>query len=94
MIKSIRHKGLRVLWTDGDGSKLPSALIVKIEIMLEVIDTIDQVPGDLAAFQHWNPHKLSGTLKDQWSLKVNKNYRITFRFDGQHAHDVDYIDYH
>ncbi|MEX8546729.1 MAG: type II toxin-antitoxin system RelE/ParE family toxin [Mucilaginibacter sp.] len=27
-------------------------------------------------------------------MKVNKNYRIIFRFDGQHAYDLDYIDYH
>jgi len=52
------------------------------------------VPEDFGAYQNWNIHKLSGDLKNYWALKVNKNYRIIFRFDGQHAYDLDYIDYH
>ena len=83
-----------MLWEQNDGSKLPAELINRIERMLEVIDTAQQVPEDFGAFQNWNIHKLSGELKDCWSIKVNKNFRIIFRFDGQHARDVDYIDYH
>ncbi len=62
--------------------------------MLEVIDSVSEVPQDFGAFKNWPPHKLTGEYKDFWSLKVNKNYRIIFRFDGQHAYDLDYIDYH
>ena len=94
MIKSIRHKGLRLLWNEGNSGKLPADLVTRIEIMLEVIDTVNQVPQDFEAFRNWNLHKLSGELKDFWSIKVNKNYRIIFRYDGQNAHDLDYIDYH
>lgn len=94
MIASIRHKGLRLLWEQGDGSKLPHDLLTRIEIMLEVIDSVKLMPQDLEAFKNWAPHKLSGNLKDFWSIKVNKNYRIIFRFDGQNVLDVDYIDYH
>lgn len=94
MIKSIRHKGLRLLWEEGNSSKLPPDLVTRIEIMLEVIDSANKVPEDFEAFRNWNPHKLVGQLKDFWSLKVSKNYRIIFRFEGQHAHDLDYIDYH
>ncbi|HWK08139.1 MAG TPA: type II toxin-antitoxin system RelE/ParE family toxin [Puia sp.] len=94
MIKSIRHKGLRLLWEEGNSSRLPSDLVKRIEIMLEVIDSANKVPEDFEAFRNWNPHKLVGQLKDFWSLKVSKNYRIIFRFESQHAHDLDYIDYH
>lgn len=94
MIQSFKHKGLRLLWEDGNSNKLPSELIGRIERMLEVIDSVQQVPEDFGAFQNWNIHKLSGELKGYWSIKVNKNYRIIFRFDGQHAYDIDYIDYH
>lgn len=62
--------------------------------MLDVINSSQQVPEDFGAYQNWNIHKLSGELKEYWSIKVNKNHIIIFRFDGQHAHDVDYIDYH
>jgi len=39
-------------------------------------------------------NKLTGNLKEFWSVKVNKNYRIIFQFDGKDAFDLDYIDYH
>jgi len=94
MIRSVRHKGLRLLWEDGDSSKLPKELVRKIEQRLEFIDTVTQVPQDFGAFPGWKVHKLSGELKDCWSIWVSGNYRIIFRWDGQNAHDVDYLDYH
>jgi toxin HigB-1 len=39
-------------------------------------------------------HQLKGDLTGHWSVKVNGNWRITFRFDGQDAILVDYRDYH
>lgn len=91
MIQNFKHKGLKLLWEQGSNSKLPAG---RIERMLDIIDSAQQVPEDFGAFQNWNIHKLSGDLKNFWSIKVNKNYRIIFRFDGYHAYDLDYIDYH
>ena len=39
-------------------------------------------------------HSLSGNLEGFYAVKVSGNYRIIFRFEGENAHDVDYIDYH
>jgi proteic killer suppression protein len=33
-------------------------------------------------------------MKGHWAVKVNGNYRITFRFEEGNTFDVDYIDYH
>ena len=76
MIKSIRHKGLKQLWEQGNGSKLPPDLVPRIERMLEVIDSASQLPQDFEAFKNWGLHRLTGKLKNFWSLKVDKNYRI------------------
>lgn len=94
MIVSIKHKGLRLLWEEGKGSKLPADLVSRIERILQVIDSAKQVPQDFEAFKNWNIHRLTGDLKDYWSVKVNKNFRIIFRFDGQNAYDLEFIDYH
>lgn len=94
MIQGIKHKGLKLLWEQENASKLPADQVGRIERMLSIIDSAQQVPEDFGAFQNWNIHKLSGDLKAFWSIKVNKNYRIIFRIDGQHAYDLDYIDYH
>jgi proteic killer suppression protein len=39
-------------------------------------------------------HQLKGSARDVWSVRVSGNWRITFRFDGPDASDVNYEDYH
>ena len=39
-------------------------------------------------------HPLKGNLKGVWAVTVRANWRVTFRFAGQDAFDVDYVDYH
>jgi toxin HigB-1 len=44
----------------------------------------------------WKAHQLSGDRKGVWSLSVTRNWRLTFRIDGQAIEiiDLDYEDYH
>jgi proteic killer suppression protein len=42
----------------------------------------------------WGLHSLSGDLAEHWSVTVNGNWRMTFRFEGEDAILVDYQDYH
>jgi len=37
---------------------------------------------------------LKGSLAGRWSIRVNDQYRITFRFDAGHAWEVRCEDYH
>jgi len=39
-------------------------------------------------------HSLSGSRVGIWSVRVNGNWRVTFRFNGNHAEIVNYEDYH
>lgn len=39
-------------------------------------------------------HPLKGDLKGHWSVWVNDNWHITFRFIGADVELVDYQDYH
>ncbi len=39
-------------------------------------------------------HALKGDLKGHHAVSVSGNWRVTFRFEGEHAVDVDYTDYH
>ena len=39
-------------------------------------------------------HRLKGDLKGHYAVSVSGNWRVTFRFEGGHALDVDYLDYH
>jgi len=96
MIKSIKHKALKNYWTKGDKSKLPSTMVRKIEIVLEILDSIEKVPDDLLPFPDLKPHPLKGNRKGDWSLEVSGNWRITFNYDNDtaSAYDLDLEDYH
>jgi proteic killer suppression protein len=39
-------------------------------------------------------HSLKGGLKGRYAVSVSGNWRVTFRFEGGRAVDVDYLDYH
>jgi proteic killer suppression protein len=39
-------------------------------------------------------HSLKGNRAGFWSITVNKNWRLTFRFAEGDVRDVDYEDYH
>lgn len=37
---------------------------------------------------------LKGDRKGQYSIRINDQWRICFRFDGGHAFDIEIVDYH
>jgi len=39
-------------------------------------------------------YPLKHNLDGFWSVKVNANWRLFFRFEGGNAYIVDYLDYH
>ncbi|GGH07804.1 type II toxin-antitoxin system RelE/ParE family toxin [Mucilaginibacter phyllosphaerae] len=92
MIETIRNKGLKLYYEDGNGAKLPHDQLAKITRVLSALDAISS-EDDIKQLG-LGVHKLTGNLKDFWSIKVNANYRIIFRFDDGNVFDLDYIDYH
>ena len=89
MIESINHKGLRLFYEEGIGSKLPGEQLIKIARILDAVSS----EQDIRAFGS-GIHKLSGNMKYFWAIKVNANYRIIFRLEVGNIYDVDYLDYH
>ena len=39
-------------------------------------------------------HPLKGHRKGQWAVDVDRNWRITFHFDGRDCDEINYEDYH
>jgi proteic killer suppression protein len=37
---------------------------------------------------------LKGGRQGQWSIRINQQWRICFRFENGNAHDVEITDYH
>ena len=38
--------------------------------------------------------KLKGTRNGQWSIRINDQNRVCFRWDGKDAWEVEIVDYH
>ncbi|MDF1655676.1 MAG: type II toxin-antitoxin system RelE/ParE family toxin [Coxiellaceae bacterium] len=41
-----------------------------------------------------NLEKLKGNYKAYWSIRVNKQWRVIFKWENNEAIDVDVLDYH
>ena len=92
MIKTFRHKGLEAFFRRGTKAGIQAHHAVKLRIMLTALDYAKS-PEDMNALG-WRFHRLSGGLKGFFSITVNGNWRVIFRFNGKDAELVDYLDYH
>lgn len=92
MIKSFRHKGLEVFFRTGSKKGIQPHHAARLQLQLATLDNAAG-PADMNA-PNWRLHELSGSLAGHWSVWVNGNWRLTFRFDGKDAELVNYQDYH
>jgi proteic killer suppression protein len=88
MIVSFRHKGLEAFYRTGTTKGIQAAHARKLGMILAMLDVAKE-PQDLN-----QPGLRLHPLKGHWSVWVNGNWRITFRFDGADIELVDYQDYH
>lgn len=92
MIVSFRHNGLEALYHFGSKKGVQSAHVPKLTRVLGVLD-VAQSPADLV-IPGFRTHELKGDRAGHWSIWINGNWRVTFRFIGQDVELVDYQDYH
>ena len=92
MIKSFRHKGLRRFYERGDQRLVRPDLQKQVRAVPGLLDAADSPEGMRIA--GYKLHKLKGNRKNYWSVTVNRNWRIIFRFENGNAYDVEMIDYH
>ena len=92
MIKSFRHKGLKLFFENGSKAGINAVHAAKLARQLSRLnvatgDSDMNLPG-------WGLHALQGNLQNHWSISVNGNWRMTFTFESTDAVLVDYQDYH
>jgi len=93
MIKSFGDKETERIWKGEYAKKLPANIQAiarrKLRMINNAYDTNDLriPPGNRL-------EKLKGDLKDYWSIGINNQWRIIFRWIGNDAFKVQIIDYH
>ncbi|HHS99715.1 MAG TPA: peptidase [Thiomicrospira sp.] len=92
MIISFVHKGLERFYKTGKTSGIQSNHAKKLRLILSNLD--QAVSADDMDLPGLRLHELKGARKGVYSVTVNGNWRVTFRFNGKDAEIVNYEDYH
>lgn len=92
MIKSFSHKGIQIFFESGSKVGIRPHHAGKLKLQLASLHQAKK-PEDMAV-PNWKLHSLVGELAGHWSVFVNGNWRLTFRFEDGDAVLVDYQDYH
>lgn len=92
MIRSLKPRGLKRLYQQGDRSGIRPDLVNAVQNILTILDSAT-TPQALDLPQY-KLHRLKGDLKGFWAVTVRANWRVMFRFADGDAVDVELIDYH
>ena len=92
MIRSFAHKGLEKFFLKGIKSGIQAKHAPRLRLLLGRLNA-SLAPEDMN-LPGLALHQLSGDRSGVWSVKVSGNWRVTFRFVGEHAEVVNYEDYH
>ena len=92
MIKSWKHKGLERFFETGSTAGINPAHKTRLKIILQYLEAASN-PSDLN-LPGMRFHPLKGNLKGNYSVTVNGNWRVIYKFVGNDAILVDYLDYH
>ncbi len=92
MIKSWKHKGLKMFFETGNTAKIQQK---HKHVLREILFQLEHAtcPQDMNTPGN-DFHGLLGKRKDHYSVSVSGNWRVVFTFAKEDAILVDYLDYH
>jgi proteic killer suppression protein len=93
MIKQFGDKETSGIWYGLQSKKLPFDIQQVARRKLRMINNSADL-NDLKVPPSNRLEKLKRKLKDYNSIRINKQYRVIFRWEGGDAYDVKIVDYH
>jgi len=92
VIRSLKGRGLRRLYSEGETGGIRGDLVAQVERILTVLESASSPQAvNLPSFRL---HALKGNRKGYWAVTVRANWRIIFRFQDGDVWDVELVDYH
>lgn len=92
MIRNFTHKGLERFFKKGDHRGIIARSEARIERILDRLNSVVK-PEDMN-IPGYKFHCLGGNRKGTYAVTITGNWRITFKFDGEDALNVNMEDYH
>jgi len=93
MIISFRDGETEKIWAGLRSRRLPPGIQAAALRKLRLINAARQV-SDLRAPPANRPEQLKGDRAGQWSIRINDQWRICFRWMQGGAEHVEIVDYH
>ena len=93
MIKSFSDKESEQFYVTGKSRKIPSTIHKVALRKLDYLNSAFEL-DDLKVPPANRLEKLFGDLKEFYSIRINKQYRVIFKFENNNVYDVKITDYH
>ena len=93
MIKSFADKATAALFSGRRVRSLPPDIHRRACAKLQALDAADTLDF-LRAPPSNRLEQLRGDREGQWSIRINDQWRICFRWEDRDAYDVEVTDYH
>lgn len=93
MIVSFASKETEKIWNGERVGKLPGEIQEIGRRKLRMLNNSQNIQ-DLKIPPSNRLEKLSGNLKDHYSIRINDQWRIVFKWNSGNATDVKIVDYH
>ena len=93
MIKNFKDDETQKIYQRQRSRKLPADIQQVALRKLRMINNSISI-NDLRVPPANRLEKLSGNRAGQWSIRINDQWRVCFRWEGSDAHDVEITDYH
>ena len=93
MIVSFGSKETEMIWNGSRVKKMPIEIQNVGRRKLRMLNNSQDI-SDLRIPPSNRLEKLSGNLKDLYSIRINKQWRIIFKWNNGNASEVEITDYH
>ena len=93
MIKTFADRETEKIYNQKFSKKLPQS-IQRIALRKLIMNDNAQGLEDLRVPPEKKKKKLDGDREGQYSIRINDQYRICFKCDGNNFYDVEIVDYH
>jgi len=93
MIQTFASSETEYFFTTGRSRRLPPEILKRAAMRLNQLHAATRLE-DLRLPPSNHLEALSGDRLGQWSIRINQQWRLCFRFENQDAYDVEIVDYH
>ena len=93
VIRSFASKEIEQLFATGVTRRLPPDILRRALQRLALLADAGRAEDLLEPLSN-RLEALKGDRSGQWSIRINDQWRLCFRFENGHAFDVEIVDYH